>query len=655
MASADDHGLVRGSGEKLLIARVEVAERLTTIFAVDPASTDPISVWLGQQPTFDDLPLRLFLDLAETAKTVVDVGAHVGTFSLPAATLGCRVIAIEGSPENARLLAIAKGLNNLERLEVVNAVASDRGGTQSFTAHGPWGHVSITGALPDIPRVDVQSVRLDELLRRRGLETIDLMKIDIEGYELAALRGLAEFLRTRSVAHIIFESNASMLENYGLAPQDLLKYLSDFGYQIYYIDRENPGSLVTIDPMFVQPDCVADYLATTSAPALERWAVAPPLRLAETLERVLECTTSDNAGFRRYAAKLLVEGPTWLRGWPESRDPLERLAEDENAEVRKIVTPTVVAARLLDPEPTAGHPRIEDTQESQDDSWDEAKTEHDPNPVSNHLYDSYRKRVGIAPMVKNIRAHRGLIKLLVRRDLTLRYRRSLLGVWWAMLHPMLNVLVMWLVFAHIFQIAVTDVPYVVYLLSGIIVFSFFSQAVQNVGASLVGSEGILMRLHVPSEVLSFSSALGTAANTAILLVPLLILQVAIGPGVSPALPVALLILTLALLFAVGTGLIVASVAVRFPDALTLTTVVTQLLAFLTPTFYPVDAIPFPYRWAILSNPLTHFVRLFRSAIYGGPLDSWRSWTVIGVLTAGSLFLGTRFFSRASRRAVVVMQ
>jgi ABC-type polysaccharide/polyol phosphate export permease len=268
------------------------------------------------------------------------------------------------------------------------------------------------------------------------------------------------------------------------------------------------------------------------------------------------------------------------------------------------------------------------------------------------LYDSAATRRGLGAVVAEVRGHAPLLGILVRRDLAVRYRRSTLGVWWTLLNPILTCTVMWLVLSGFFRVASLGMPYVVYLFGGVAVFNFASQSIQMIGVSLVSHEALLSRMFVPAEVPALATGVAAAVNTGITLLVLLVLQVVVGLGIPWTAPLGILAFALLGAFAVGTGLLVASAGVRFHDALGLVAVVLQLLAWLTPTFYPLTVIPEPYRWVILANPLTHYLELLRDLLSRGELGPLSSWAYAAAAAVIALGVGLRVFPRMARSAQV---
>ncbi|MEX2322688.1 MAG: ABC transporter permease [Acidimicrobiia bacterium] len=255
---------------------------------------------------------------------------------------------------------------------------------------------------------------------------------------------------------------------------------------------------------------------------------------------------------------------------------------------------------------------------------------------------------------RNLWEFRGLLRLLVTRDLTIRYKRSTLGVWWTLLNPLLTMSILWIVFSQFFRFQIPDVPFAVYLLSGVLLVTFFAQGVNATGAAMVNNAAVLSKVYVPAEVFAFSSAIAAASNFMISLIPLLIIQLATGVGVPwTALLIPLPVLCL-LAFTVGVGLLVAAAAVYFYDVLDLTGVFIQLVSYLVPTFYPITIVPEGFRWIIHLNPLYSYLRVFRGFVYEGGFAPGWNFAVMGVSAVVVLLLGVWVFSRSWKNLVVLL-
>jgi ABC-type polysaccharide/polyol phosphate export permease len=274
--------------------------------------------------------------------------------------------------------------------------------------------------------------------------------------------------------------------------------------------------------------------------------------------------------------------------------------------------------------------------------------------ASTTTYDSDLARRPLVTELKNLWGYRGLLRLLVGRDLTIRYKRSALGVWWTLLNPLLTTAVMWLVFSQVFRFEIPDTPFVVYLMSGITLMTFFGQAVIASGSSIVNSANILSKVYVPAEIFSVSTAAAAAINFLFSLLPLLVIQLLTGVGI-PWTVFLVPIPTLAMLaLAAGLGMLVASMAVYFFDVIDFTAVLIQLVTYLTPTFYPLAIVPEEFQWVIEANPLYSYLVVFRGFVYEGQFAELWNFAYMGASALVALVVGVWVFSRSWKNLLVML-
>lgn len=270
------------------------------------------------------------------------------------------------------------------------------------------------------------------------------------------------------------------------------------------------------------------------------------------------------------------------------------------------------------------------------------------------LYDSDARVGAVRGLVHDLWARRGLVRLLVTRDLTVRYKRSVLGVWWTMLNPILTLGVMWVVFSQLFKLPGGRVPYIVYLFSGLVVLMLFQQTVVAVGSSLTAASGVLARIHAPAAAFAASAAIASLVNGAVATVVLLAIEVVARPGLPATVVLAPAVLVLVALQATGLGLAVATLAVRYYDALELTNVLVLLVGYLTPTFYPEAIVPERYRPLLEANPLVHDLRVLRALATEGVAPAAGDIAVAVVATVVMLLAGTAAFARGWRTVAVLL-
>lgn len=271
------------------------------------------------------------------------------------------------------------------------------------------------------------------------------------------------------------------------------------------------------------------------------------------------------------------------------------------------------------------------------------------------VYDSADQPSALLGTLRGLVEYAGLIRLLVIRDLTVRYKRSVLGIWWTVLNPLLTAAIMWVVFSAVFRFAIPGgVPFIVYLLSGLLVVGFFGQGLIVTGNSMVSSTGILTKVYVPPQVFAVAAATAQSVNFMLSLLPLLLIQLLVGVGIpwtALLLPVPVVLL-LALI--TGVGLLVATVAVRFQDMMDLVAVAVTLLTYATPTFYPISIVPDQYQLLIKLNPLYWYVDVFRHLLYGGDLGPGRAWAIVVVTSTVAFVGGVTLFARRWRSLAVML-
>lgn len=271
------------------------------------------------------------------------------------------------------------------------------------------------------------------------------------------------------------------------------------------------------------------------------------------------------------------------------------------------------------------------------------------------IYDSALARRPLLTEFQNLWTYRGLVRLLVNRELTVRYKRSALGVWWTLLNPLLTTAIMWVVFGQIFgggRFGTTgDEPYVLYLLAGVLFITFFGQGLLATGAAITGSASILTKVYVPAEVFSFATSIAGAANFLISVIPLLAVQLIVGTGIPWTIVLAPIPIVAMLAFVTGLGMLVAAAAVRFYDVVELTRLGVTLLTYATPVFYPVSIIPERFLPLVHANPLYSYLEVFRSLMYRGEIPPGWQWAVMIGSALLALAFGVWVFSRSWRSLV----
>lgn len=242
-----------------------------------------------------------------------------------------------------------------------------------------------------------------------------------------------------------------------------------------------------------------------------------------------------------------------------------------------------------------------------------------------------------------------LIEQLVRRNFNTKYRQSILGVLWSFLNPLLTMLVQYLVFSTIFRSSIEHFP--VYLISGIIVFSFFTECVTLGMDAIVMNASLITKVAIPKVIFPFSRALSSLINFLISLLPLLLLMLLTGVRVTPALLLLPLMILLLFCFALGVTLVMATLNVFFRDTRFLWSVISLLWTYATPIFYPDTIWPEALRPIFHLNPMYQLIDFLRQIVIEGAAPTPGRMVACVVSAAVTLEIGMMVFRRYEDRFV----
>lgn len=248
------------------------------------------------------------------------------------------------------------------------------------------------------------------------------------------------------------------------------------------------------------------------------------------------------------------------------------------------------------------------------------------------IYDSSKRPHPLVEEFLSLLKYRDLVVQFTSRSITARYKRSIIGVAWTMLNPLMTMVVLTLVFSQVFRWNVLYYP--VYVLSGLIIWGFFSHTTSSAMGEMIWSGGLLSRIYVPKSVFAVS-AIGTGlVNLGLSLIPLLLIALVLGVRFTPALLVLPLSVLLLAVFSLGIGLILATAAVYFADMIPVYEVILTIWMYATPIIYPVEIVPPRLLWLFHLNPMLYLLQTFRDPIYRGTIPELHVW----LIAAGSAIL-----------------
>ena len=250
--------------------------------------------------------------------------------------------------------------------------------------------------------------------------------------------------------------------------------------------------------------------------------------------------------------------------------------------------------------------------------------------------------------VSELWRYRELVYFLAWRDVKVRYKQAALGAAWAILQPLLAMIIFTIFFGKLAGISSEGVPYPLFSYSALVLWTYFSGVLGQAGQSLVANSNLITKVYFPRVVLPASSALSglmdLSAGAVFLIVMMAYYQVRPGWSLlwAPVFIAALILLT------VGVSLILAAANVRFRDIKYVIPFLIQLGLFVTPVIYPIAFIPERFRPFVALNPLSGIIEGFRSILFGGSrldpvLTSISLTTSVIVLVVGFIY-----FRRAER-------
>ena len=247
--------------------------------------------------------------------------------------------------------------------------------------------------------------------------------------------------------------------------------------------------------------------------------------------------------------------------------------------------------------------------------------------------------------IQSLANYRYLIGELILRDIKTRYKRSLLGVAWTMVNPLLTMLVMTIVFSQLFAFSLPRYP--VYLLTGVLLWNFFSETTVSAIRNLIWSSALVRRIYIPKSLFAVA-AVGTGlVNLLLALVPLGIIILLTGSQLGLPLlflPVALLLVSA---FSLGVGLAVSTQAVFFTDVVDMYQILLLAWMYLTPIFYPPEIIADKFRWIHYVNPMYYILACFRAPLYLNEFPEPRYILGAVVFALVALVVGGVLFARKS--------
>jgi lipopolysaccharide transport system permease protein len=235
--------------------------------------------------------------------------------------------------------------------------------------------------------------------------------------------------------------------------------------------------------------------------------------------------------------------------------------------------------------------------------------------------------------LREVWTHRELLFFLTWRDVTVRYKQTFLGGAWAVLQPLLTTVIFVAFFGKLVG-AAGPVPYVLFAYAGLLLWTFFANAVNAAASSLIGSAHLITKVYFPRIFLPAAAVAAALVDLLVASVMLVVLCFYERVTPTPRLLLVVLIVGLMVVLAFSAGLWMAALNVRYRDVRHALPFVVQMLLFVSAVIYPSSMVPAALRPFLLLNPIATFIEAFRACLFGTPLD----WGALGIGAALTLLL-----------------
>jgi lipopolysaccharide transport system permease protein len=244
--------------------------------------------------------------------------------------------------------------------------------------------------------------------------------------------------------------------------------------------------------------------------------------------------------------------------------------------------------------------------------------------------------------------YRELLYFFVWRDVKVRYKQTVLGAAWAILQPFFTMVVFSIFFGRLANIPSDGIPYPVFSYTALLPWTYFANSLAACSDSLVGAQNLITRAYFPRLLLPLSSVVGGLVDLGIAFVVLVGMIVAYGIAMTWAVVLLPAFVLLALGTALGVGMLLAALNVKYRDVRYVLPFLTQLWLFATPVAYPISIVPEQWRWLYGMNPMVGVVEGFRWALTGTSSPSVVAIATSVAVVVVSLLAGSIYFSRAER-------
>jgi len=258
------------------------------------------------------------------------------------------------------------------------------------------------------------------------------------------------------------------------------------------------------------------------------------------------------------------------------------------------------------------------------------------------------KKVFSLEDIKEIWRYKELLYFFTWRDFKVRYKQTFIGILWAIFQPFMTMVVFSIFFGGLLRVSSDGVPYPIFVYTGLLFWQFFSSALSDTSGVLISNQAIITKVYFPRLILPLSSVATKLVDFAIAAVILggMMLYYGFTPDLMSIVVIPIL-LVITFMAAVGGGLFLAAVNVKYRDVRFILPFFIQLLLFLTPVIYPAS-VAGKYSWILAFNPMMGVIQNARAVLLGTAPINWMLISISFAATALLLIVGTIYFKKVER-------
>lgn len=249
---------------------------------------------------------------------------------------------------------------------------------------------------------------------------------------------------------------------------------------------------------------------------------------------------------------------------------------------------------------------------------------------------------------KELRQYRDLLFFLVIRDIKVKYKQTVLGGLWAIIQPLFSMIIFTIFFGRLAKIPSDGIPYPIFNFTAMVVWTYFSGAINSAGNSLIGDSRLISKVYFPRLFIPLAPVIAGLLDfliAFILLIGMMLYYKIIPTGMILFVPVLVFLMTLA---ACGTGMFLAALNAKFRDIRYAIPFLIQLWLFASPIVYPASLVPERYRLIYALNPMCGIIEGFRSSLLGATSFPWAMVAISSLVSIVMFLIGLQYFKQTER-------